>query len=98
MRKRMFAAAGLLAVTAALMGAGAAVAADGPQRFELEGGYFDHRSDARLGEVYGLNNGIAWGSKREQHQGAELEIESESGHEGGHEGGHESGHEGGHHE
>jgi hypothetical protein len=72
---RTFAAAGLLSVTVAMMGAGAASATEGPQGFELEGSYFDHRAKGRFLNVGG-EGGVTWAAKDERHRGAELEIES----------------------
>ncbi|MGP2442989.1 hypothetical protein [Streptomyces sp. JW3] len=75
MRMRTFVAAGLLSLTAAMMGAGTATASEGPHGFELEAGYFDHKAAGQFMNVGG-ENGVTWAGKTERHRGAELEIES----------------------
>ncbi|GAA4798732.1 hypothetical protein [Streptomyces ziwulingensis] len=75
MRMRTFVAAGLLALSAAAMGAGTASASDNPQGFELESGFFEHRARGEFMNVGG-ENGVTWAAKAEQHRGGGLEIES----------------------
>ncbi|MER6703931.1 hypothetical protein [Streptomyces fumanus] len=75
MRMRTFAAAGLLSLATAVIGAGPACAADAPFGFELEGGYFSHQSGAEYMNVGG-EDGLTWAGKVENHQGGELEVES----------------------